>query len=128
MWPNGSSKFPTPNYLSSPRTAGGGTYPIVRFETDLPRIEEANNGGGLSCNHHTGAGCTNPPPGAFYPWYHLLRLPSSGACAWGLTNNMPHQLKNFGGEKAAWGPLERTNYGFDKRFHNFARSITNPCP
>ena len=88
VWPNGSSNTPTPNYISSPRSQGS-AYPIVRFETDLPRIEEANNVGGLACDHHTGAGCTNPPPGAFYPWYHLLPLPHSDACAWGLTNDMP---------------------------------------
>ena len=40
------------------------------------RSEEADNGGTLPCDHHTGAGCTNPPPGAFYPWYHLLRPPT----------------------------------------------------
>jgi hypothetical protein len=129
VWPNGSPNFPTPNYISSPRTGNGiGTYPIVRFETDLPRIEEANNNGGLTCDHHTGVGCTNPPPGAFYPWYHLLPLPGSGACSWALTNDMPNQISNFGGEVAAWGPLELTNYGFDKRFHNYARRIDNPCP
>jgi hypothetical protein len=138
VWPNGSSNTPTPNYVSSPRADGFGIYPISRFETDLPRIEEANNGGTLSCDHHTGAGCTDPPPGAFYPWYHLLRPPASTAfwhggessrrCAWGLTNDMPNQISNFGGEQAAWGPLELTNYGFDKRFHNYARTIINPCP
>jgi hypothetical protein len=128
-WPNGSADFPTPNYFSSPHTPGGsGTYPVVRFETDLPRIEEANNGGGLSCNHHTGAGCVNPPPGAFYPWFHLLRPPTGPSCAWALTNDMPNQISNFGGEQAAWGPLELTDYGFDKRYHNFANRITNPCP
>ncbi len=129
-WPNGSATFPTPNYLSSPRTpAGNGTYPVVRFETDLPRIEEANNGGGLTCEHHSGKGCTNPPVGAaFYPWYHLLQNPADGKCAWGLTNDMPSQISNFGGEQAGWGPLELTDYGFDKRFHNFARRIDNPCP
>jgi hypothetical protein len=41
---------------------------------------------------------------------------------------MPGQLNNFGGEQAAWGPLELTNYGFDLRYHNFARTISNPCP
>ncbi len=129
VWPNGSPNFPTPNYISSPRTPNGtGKYPIVRFETDLPRIEEANNGGGLTCDHHTGQGCTNPPPNAFYPWYHLLRPPAGGSCAWGLTNDMPNQISNFGGEQAAWGPLELTDYGFDKRFHNYARRIDNPCP
>ncbi|MDQ6613363.1 MAG: hypothetical protein M3083_00985 [Actinomycetota bacterium] len=131
-WPNGSPQFPTPNYFTSPRspTVTGRTapYPFVRFETDLPRIEEANNGGGLACDHHTGAGCTNPPPGAFYPWYHLLVPPSGGSCSWGLSNDMPNQISNFGGEQAAWGPLTLTDYGFDKRYHNYARTIANPCP
>jgi hypothetical protein len=130
-WPNGSSQFPTPTYVSSPRSGPGrfgAAYPIARFETDLPRIEEANNGGGLACDHHTGAGCTNPPPGAFYPWYHLLRSPTGG-CAWALTNDgVPGQISNFGGEQAAWGPLETTDYGFDVRIHNYARTIFNPCP
>src|SRR5207247_1679744 len=48
-WPNGSAAFPTPNLLSSPHSLNRvgfetGTYPTARFETDLPRIEEANNG------------------------------------------------------------------------------------
>ncbi len=135
-WPNGSAAFPSPNLISSPRvlnSAGAvtGTYPVARFETDLPRIEEANNGGGLSCDHHTGQGCTNPPPGAFYPWFHLMRVQHKLAgqrCAWGLTNDTPGQISNFGGEQAAWGPLELTNYGFDLRYHNFAHVIPNPCP
>ena len=25
-------------------------------------------------------------------------------CAWALTNDMPGQFSNFGGEQAAWGP------------------------
>jgi hypothetical protein len=134
-WPDGSRNTPTPNFLTSPLSLDrsgrfANEYPIARFETDLPRIEEADNGGGLTCDHHTGAGCTNPPPGAFYPWFHLLRSPASlgGRCAWGLTNDMPGQLSDFGGEQAAWGPLQLTDYGFDKRFHNFARSVRNPCP
>jgi len=135
-WPNGSGVFPSPNYFTSPLSldsAGRFTqrYPTVRFETDLPRIEEANNLGGLTCDHHTGTGCTNPPVGAaFYPWFHLLHATSLAgtSCAWGLTNDMPNQISNFGGEQAAWGPLELTNYGFDLRFHNFSHVITNPCP
>jgi hypothetical protein len=128
-WPNGSANTPTPNYFTSP-LSNGASYPIARFETDLPRIEEANNGGPLSCDHHTGAGCTNPPPGAFYPWFHLFKGPASlGSCSWALTNDgVRNQISEFGGEKAAWGPIELTDYGFDKRFHNFARTITNPCP
>ena len=41
---------------------------------------------------------------------------------------MPNQISNFGGEQAGWGPIELTNYGFDLRYHNFARVIRNPCP
>ena len=48
-------------------------------------------------------------------------------CAWALTNDIPGQLSNFGGEQAGWGPLELTNYGFDLRYHNFAHVIKNPC-
>jgi hypothetical protein len=129
-WPDGRPNAPTPNYISSPRADGFGIYPIARFETDLPRIEEANNGGPLNCDHHTGAGCTNPPPGAFYPWYHLFSGPSSlGRCSWALTDDgVPGQISNFGGEQAGWGPIERTDYGFDVRFHNYARVIPNFCP
>jgi len=107
-WPNGTSAFPTPNLISSPTSLdrngfATGTYPTARFETDLPRIEEANNGGGLECDHHTGEGCTNPPPGAFYPWFHLLRVQNLAGqhCAWALTNDIPGQISNFGGEQAA---------------------------
>jgi hypothetical protein len=130
-WPNGQARFGTPLYMGSPRSATPAgrftsTYPLVRFETDLPRIEESNSGPN-HCNHHTGGGCFNPPPGAFYPWYHLAQRPSTNRCAWTLSNNLPNQLRNFGGEQTAWGPLELTNYGFDKRYHNFARLITNPC-
>ncbi|MEA2251167.1 MAG: hypothetical protein QOG70_1409 [Solirubrobacteraceae bacterium] len=152
-WPNGSSTFTTPFYISSPRSPGDdrgngrgndrgprqdrGAYPVVRFETDLPRIEEANNGGALTCDHHTGDGCVNPPPApdgssAFYPWYHLFSLASERGttCAWALTNDgVPNEVSNFGGEQAGWGPLEKTDYGFDQRFHNFARTLPgNPCP
>jgi len=49
-------------------------------------------------------------------------------CAWALTNDIHGALSNFGGEKAAWGPIELTNYGFDLRYHNFAHVIRNPCP
>jgi len=49
--------------------------------------------------HHTGAGCTNLPPGAFYPWFHLLPVNNLAGqhCAWALTNDIPGQLSNFGG-------------------------------
>jgi len=75
----GTATFPTPNLISSPVSlsksgAVTGTYPVARFETDLPWIEEANNGGGLSCDHHTGASCTSrhkvrpSPPGSTCCW------------------------------------------------------------
>jgi hypothetical protein len=136
-WPNGSPNFPTAEYLSSPRSLGSSgrfnqIYPIARFETDLPRIEEADSGPN-TCDHHTGQNCVNPPPGAaFYPWYHLALargLEGRGVrCAWTPSNDLPNQITNFGGEQRAWGPLELTDYGFDKRFHNFARTIPNFCP
>ncbi len=45
-----------------------------------------------------------------------------------MSNDLPNQISNFGGEQAAWGPLELTDYGFDLRYHNFANTISNPCP
>jgi len=129
-WPDGSSNTPTPFYMSSARTGPNfnSSYGRVRFETDLPRIEEPNSGG--NCNHHTGGHCTNPPPGAqFYPWYHLASIGQAQAkCAWTISDDLPNQINNFGGEQAAWGPLELTNYGFDLRYHNFANGLANPCP
>ena len=48
--------------------------------------------------------------------------------AWALSNDLPNQISNFGGEQAAWGPLLITNYGFDTRIHNFASTpAANPC-
>ena len=49
-----------------------------------------------------------------------------GGCAWALSNDLPNQISNFGGEQAAWGPLLTTNYGFDTRIHNFARARAHP--
>jgi hypothetical protein len=48
--------------------------------------------------------------------------------AWTISDDLPNQITNFGGERAAWGPLELTDYGFDLRYHNFANSTANPCP
>jgi len=51
-----------------------------------------------------------------------------GGRAWALSNDLPNQISNFGGEHASWGPLLTTNYGFDTRIHNFAStSAANPC-
>jgi hypothetical protein len=134
-WPNGSAHFATSAYFSSPRSLGptgsfNQPFKTYAFETDLPRVEESNTSVLQSCNHHTGQHCTNPPVGAsFYPWIHLAKVPGfRGRCAWALSNDLPNQITNFGGEKKAWGPLLLTNYGFDKRIHNFAsRPAANPC-
>jgi hypothetical protein len=83
-----------------------------------------------SCDHHTGQNCTNPPVGAsFYPWFHLASVPGfRDRCAWALSNDLPNQITNFGGEQAAWGSLLVTDYGFDTRIHNFASTPSaNPC-
>jgi hypothetical protein len=130
--------LPNPNYLTSPRSLGPSgsfdrPYGLTRFETDLPRIEEANSAPQLHCDHYTGQGCTNSPPGAkFYPWYHLAaavpNLRAGSTCAWAASNDLPNQISNFGGEQAAWGPLELTDYGFDLRYHNFAQQFPTPAP
>jgi len=134
-WPNGSANFATAAYFSSPRSLGPGgsfnqPFRTFAFETDLPRVEEANTSVNQACDHHTGQNCTNPPVGAsFYPWIHLASVAGlRGGCAWALSNDLPNQISNFGGEQAAWGPLLTTNYGFDTRIHNFASTpAANPC-
>jgi hypothetical protein len=123
-WPNGSASFPSPMLVNSPKSMGptGGftqKYGKIQFETDLPAVES-------TCNTLTGAGCSNPPPGAkFYPWFHL----SKTTCQWTLSNNIAG-FKNFGGEVAAWGPLEVTDYGGGFiAFENYASgNLQNPCP
>ena len=85
----------------------------------LPRIES-------TCNVLTGAGCTNPPPGAlFYPWFHN----KTSTCQWALSNDIAG-FTNFGGEVAAWGPLEKTDYGggFIAFENNASGNFPNPCP
>jgi hypothetical protein len=124
-WPNGSRNFPTPWLVQGPTTGGSG-YPLVRFETDLPRIEATDLGG--PCNRLTGQGCTALPPGAkFYPWPHQISV--AGSCQWYMGNNIPGQITGFGGEKKAWGHLEFTNYGGgDIKTDNFAgRLMRNTC-
>ena len=124
-WPNGSSHFPTPWLVRSP-TSGGSDYPLVRFETDLPRIEATDLGG--PCDRLTGQGCTQLPKGAkFYPWPH--QISAAGSCNWFVGNNIPGQITGFGGEKKAWGHLEFTNYGGgDIKTDNFAGPLMqNTC-
>jgi hypothetical protein len=123
-WPDGSASFPSPMLIHSPTSRGpsGGftqPYPKIQFETDLPAIE-------ADCNQVTGAGCTNPPPGAgFYPWFHQ----STKTCRWTLSNDIPG-FRNFGGEVAAWGPLAKTDYGggLVLREDYASGNLKNPCP
>jgi len=125
-WPNGSPKFPTPWYVHSP-TTGGTRYALLRFETDLPRIEATDLGG--PCDRLTGNGCTVPPRGAkFYPFIHTATTPRG--CAYALSNDLPNQISNFGGMTKAWGHLEFTNYGAVSgvKTDNFAtRVMRNTC-
>jgi hypothetical protein len=82
-------------------------YKRVAFETDLPALEPNS-----VCNHLTGVGCLNPPPGAeFYPFYTTTEF-FPGVCAWqeggghirGTTNN-------FGGTPtAAYGGVTFNPY------------------
>jgi hypothetical protein len=125
-WPDGTANHPGPWTFKSPQTLSNGTwksaYDKIQFESDMPLISRG-------CHVFTGIGCTNPPPGAnFYPWFHLL--PSGRGCAWALSNDIPGQLSNFGGEQAAWGPLELTDYGAGFiTYSNFASGVlSNPCP
>jgi hypothetical protein len=126
-WPDGSANHPGPWAFTLPQSrnaAGHWSDQIsqVRFETDIPAVDAA-------CNVITGDGCANPPNGAnFYPWFHTIT--AHGACAWTLSNDLPGQISNFGGEQAAWGPLERTDYGggFVAFENNASEVIDNPCP
>ena len=145
-WPGSSGSLvhdllfnPTPIKFSSPlfRMAHGGdslrNFSRVGFEADLPRIEAADFGG--ACDRITGAGCTNPPPGAaFYPIFTTAR--SGGGCMWQLGGaHIPGTLQTFGGTSSSeYGPLLLTTYasgnaaGFVNRYNNYRQVLsTNPC-
>src|SRR5581483_3747580 len=82
-WPgNGNdANTPAPVTFTSPLIDGNHNYDRVAFEADLPRIEASDLGG--FCNRTTGAGCTNPPPGAFYPIYTTaLGARQMFGCVW----------------------------------------------
>jgi hypothetical protein len=127
VWPDGARRHPGPLAFSSPESRGkDGSWDSVmnkiRFETDLPALQPLE-----TCDLQ-GNGCQNPPPGAnFYPWFHTI--PMTRSCAWTLSDDLPGQLSNFGGEQAAWGPVELTDYGGGLVVvANFASSVrNNPC-
>jgi hypothetical protein len=126
VWPDGNPNHPGPLTFTSPqRRLANGTWgsssTSVRFENDIPAVDGA-------CDIFSGAGCSNPPNGAaFYPWFHLVT--AHDKCAWTLSNDIPGQLSNFGGEQAAWGPLEVTDggAGFIASLNYASQVISNPC-
>ena len=88
----------SPVVLTTPTSHG---HKLLRSaeETDLPAIES-------TCNVITGAGCTNPPPGAtFYPFYTTHRM--GGGCVWEEGGRfLPSPIDNFGGTPtSAYGHL-----------------------
>ncbi len=103
-----------------------GSYDRVAFETDLPRIEP-------TCNRSTGAGCSNPPPGAsFYPIYTTHG--GVTGCVWQLGGaNIPGTRETFGGTSAAeYGPLLQLKYtsgsGTVARYNDYRQVLDhNPC-
>jgi len=130
-WPDGTGTRPTPFYYNSPLSlskAGSYSngYSQMAFEADLPRLEVPALGG--TCNRSTGAGCTNPPPGAnFYPWFH--EATTATGCRYTISDDLPNQISNYGGEVSSYGGLEMTSYGFASRFNNYSSGPqSNSCP
>jgi hypothetical protein len=136
-WP-GTGDFPTrdpllhstPIMFTSPvfRSFLGDlqNYDRVAFETNLPSIES-------TCDVITGAGCTNPPPGAqFYPIYSTTSR-YVHSCLWQLGGaNISSTRNNFGGTAAAeYGSLyplvfaDPTGPSFE--YLNFHQVLGNPC-
>jgi hypothetical protein len=126
---------PTPLLFTSP-TTNGVNYDDVAFETDLPRIESADNGGpGPFCDRSTGEHCVNPPPGAnFYPIFST-RV-DKGTCTWQEGGPfIPGTTQDFGGNSHdEFGDLLQTAYpsaGFTivQRYNDFNNDLgENPCP
>jgi hypothetical protein len=124
-----------PVEFTSPVFNGFQRYSQAAFEADLPRIEAADFGG--VCNRTTGAGCTNPPPGAqFYPIYTTAG--HGPFCHWQLGGaNIPGTTNTYGGSSATeYGSLLSLPYAsvtngqnsVTFRFNNFQRVLpSNPC-
>jgi hypothetical protein len=129
---------PSPLMFTSPLTANGTkNYSTMAFETDLPRIEAAQDNEPL-CDRNTGANCVNPPSGAqFYPFYTTTI--ANGTCTWQEGGNfIPGTKNHFGGSSATeFGPLLKTVYPVASpsgpttaEFYNNFNSgdMANPCP
>jgi len=126
---------PSPVLFTSPTTRGR-DYSRIAFETDLPRIEEADSQANPPfCDRSTGANCVNPPNGArFYPFFSTTVR--HGTCTWQEGGRfLPRTTNDFGGSSTTeFGPLLKTPFpeaGFtiDRRFENFnSGNLVNPCP
>ena len=95
-----------------------------------------------TCDTVTGAGCTNPPPGAeFYPFYSTRLDVVHGhgrprhVCNWQEGGDfIPGTLNDYGGSSAEFGSLLLTTYpgaGFTpiQRYENFnSGEHANTCP
>jgi hypothetical protein len=136
-WPgNGNdANTPAPITFTSPLINGTQNYDRVAFETDLPRIEATSLGG--TCVRSTGAGCTNPPPGAFYPIYSTgTSVAGVGACVWQLGGpSYPGTTNAFGGTSTSeYGSLLLSTYPGPgtkpfTRYNNYRQILSsNPCP
>jgi hypothetical protein len=124
----------TPITFSGPLANGTTRYERAAFETAIPLVEAAFDG---SCDVNTGAGCTNPPPGAnFYPIYSTAN--SGGQCVWQFGGPLiPGTTNAFGGNATVeYGPLTAQTFavpqsvspgGTVSQFDVFYHAIANPC-
>jgi hypothetical protein len=152
VWPDGSSKHPTPFLSSTPLTGRDFNinYQRLGFEANIPRIEAADFGG--SCNRTTGIGCTLRPvtddgqPVAFYPYFSAVggggggdaqgsNARGEGGCMLGFGSTLPGTRNNFNGINE-YGPLLFSTYlifggGGTTRVitdNNQQVLSNNPCP
>jgi hypothetical protein len=126
---------PSPVRFTSPLADSRFNFSTIAFETDLPRIEQADSQDNPPfCDATTGANCVNPPNGAqFYPFFTSGF--HDGGCAWQQGGNfIPGTINHFGGSSTAeYGSLLRTVYpvaGFTTatRVNNFnSGDRPNPC-
>jgi hypothetical protein len=137
-WPDGDTYLhPTPQYFSSPLT--GATYHTnytrVAFESDVPRITAADDGG--PCDRDTGKGCTHTPmtddglAARFYPFFSTGTR--NGACRWTIGDDVPHFTTRDYGRVNQYGPLLKLTYlngtGTIQRYNDFRKVLpANPCP
>jgi hypothetical protein len=130
----------SPIRFSSPLIHGEKNYERVAYETDLPSIE-------ASCDGTTGAGCTNPPPGAlFYPFYSAVNTHTSvrrddgeqnrmqDGCAWAFGGRFLPDRKpgNFNNSTEEYGDLLALSFPVNGvaliSFEDYRRVVpTNPC-